>query len=307
MKALRTHEFGLPATTVLEDIEPTPPGQGQVSVRIEAASVNPLDVQILAGRKQAVFPIQFPYTLGTDFAGVIDAVGLDVDGFRRGDRVAGRLDPRTGGAFAEYVNVAEASLCLLPAGIPSEQFAAVPTAAGTARQALFDAGGLVAGQRVLIHAGAGGVGHFAVQLAKQAGAHVIATASAKNLAWVRNLGADEVIDHQAGDFPQRLGGVDLVLDTRGGETLERSWAVVRPGGIVVSIVVHTIQPRGDIRGVFTSIKHLPSALDGVVRGVAAGRLQVMLDSTYPLADAGAALQRVADGHARGKVVIRVAP
>jgi len=304
MKALRFHEFGSPSHAVLEDVFQGAPGIDQVSVRIEAASVNPLDLKILAGHMQGVFPVAFPYTPGTDFAGVVDAVGSAVAGFGPGDRVMGRVDPSAGGAFAQRAVVPALALCRIAAGMSFEQAAAMPTAAGTAWLALFEVGKLAAGQRVLIHAAAGGVGSFAVQFARQAGAHVFATASARNHALVRELGAHEVIDYRSEDFAGLLQGLDLVIDTIGGETGERSWQVLRPGGTLVSIVDHAVEARGDIDGRFAFFRHDPAVLHGIVNGFEAKRLQIILDTIHPLEDARTALEQVAQGHARGKVIIR---
>lgn len=305
MKALRIHAFGSPDSPALEEIPLPEPGPGEVLVRVKAASVNPLDLKILAGQKQAAFPIAFPYTLGTDVAGVVAAVGEDVTDLRHGDRVVGRLDPKAGGAFAQFARVSASTLQLVPESLDLSRAAALPTAAGTAFQALIRAGQLTHGQRVLIHAGAGGVGSFAVQFAKQAGAFVIATASTHNLALVRKLGADRVIDRSYEDFTQCVSEVDLVLDTRGAETLERSWSVVKPGGRVVSIVDPQIRPRDGVHAQFATIQHDPVTLLALLQRVANGGLEVLIDSSFTLDDAPGALARVALGHAVGKVLIRM--
>jgi NADPH:quinone reductase-like Zn-dependent oxidoreductase len=306
MKAFRIREFGAPSLATLDDV-PTPvPGPGQVRVRIEAASVNPLDLKILAGYMQSVFPVSLPYTLGTDFAGVVEATTLDAGQLQPGDRVVGRLDPSSGGAFAQQVIASVESLGRIPASMSFEQAAALPSAAGTAWLALFGAGKLSAGQKVLIHAAAGGVGTYAVQFAKQAGAHVIATCSSKNHALVKELGADEVIDYRNEDFAARLNNVDLVIDTIGGDTAERSWSVIRGGGALVTLVDFAIKSRGDIRGEFVFFQHDRAALENIISGFDNNWLQVILDTIHPLDDARAALEHVAGGHARGKVVIRVA-
>ncbi|MCW7541282.1 NADP-dependent oxidoreductase [Aquabacterium sp. A7-Y] len=304
MKALRVYEFGTPDLAVLEDVAIGDPGARQVAVRVEAAGVNPLDLKILAGSMQPVFPVSMPYTLGTDIAGVVEAVGPEVDRFKPGDRVVGRLDPTAGGGFAEYAVIAAQSLCPIPEDMSQEQAAALPTGAGTAWLALFGVGQVRAGQRVLIHAAAGGVGSFAVQFAKQAGAHVIATASSKNHPLVRELGADEVLDYRHEDFAKRLQDLDMVLDTVGGETLERSWQVVRPGGTLVSTVDPGVQARGDIQARFVFFKHDAVLLNTILQVFQARQLQVVLDTVHPLDDARAALEQVASGHARGKVIIR---
>jgi NADPH:quinone reductase-like Zn-dependent oxidoreductase len=303
MKALRIHEFGTPSHAVLEDHALAAPGTGHIAVRIEAASVNPLDLKMLAGYMQPVFPIEFPYTLGTDFAGTVEAVGLQVTSFQPGDRVVGRLAPADGGAFAQSALVPAQALCRIPASMSCEQAAALPTTAGSAWLALCGAGKLKAGQRMLIHGGAGGVGSFAVQFAKQAGAHVIATASSPNHGLLKELGADEVIDYRHEDFTTRCNDVDLVVDTIGGDTAERSWQVIKPGGALVSLADHTIKPRGDIRGEFVFFSNDTASLERIVKRFESKQLQVILDTIHPLQEARAALEQVANGHARGKVVI----
>jgi len=304
MKALRIHEFGNPSLAVLEDLPPAEPGPGQVSLRIEAASVNPLDLKMLAGHMQQVFPVNLPYTLGTDLAGVVLQAGPGVARFKPGDRVVGRLEPTAGGAFAQAAVIPAQALSPMPADMSFEQAAALPTAAGTAWLALFGAGKLQAGQRVLVHAAAGGVGSFAVQFARQAGAHVIATASARNLGLAGELGAHEVIDYQRQDFAGLLREVDLVLDTVGGDTLERSWQVLAPRGAVVSTVDFAVKPRGNQAGAFVFFQHDAEALSGILESFKAKQLQIVLDTIHPLDDARAALEQVAGGHARGKVIVR---
>ncbi|AKJ30170.1 NADP-dependent oxidoreductase [Caldimonas brevitalea] len=304
MQALRIHEFGAPDRAVLQPVALRDPGPGEAAVRIEAASVNPLDLKILTGAMQSVFPVELPYTLGTDMSGVVESVGTGVTSVRPGDRVVGRLEPTAGGAFAEHALVPATALCVLPPEIPHEQAAALPTAAGTAWQALFKVGQLMPGQRVLIHAAAGGVGSFAVQLAKRAGAQVVATASARNQALVRDLGADQVLDYRDAAFWEGLQGLDLVLDTVGGDTLARSWQVLGPGGTLLSIVDPNVAARGSSQAQFVFFRHEPDVLNRVLAAVQTGELKVVLDSLHPLDRAGAALQRVAGRHARGKVIVR---
>jgi len=306
MQALRIHDFGSTRQVALEDERPTAPGAGYVDVRIEAASVNPLDLKILAGYMQPVFPIRFPYTLGTDFAGTVEAVGAEVSGFKLGDRVVGRLAPTQGGAFAQSASVPLHTFCRIPDSMSYEQAAALPTAAGSAWLALFGVGKLQAGQSVLIHAAAGGVGSFAVQFAKRAGAYVMATASSQNHALVKELGADEVIDYRREDFATRCRNVDVVIDTIGGDTGERSWQVIKAGGALVSLADHTIQSRGDIRGEFVFFNNDALALEQIVKLFESQQLQVILDTIHSLEEGRAALEQVAHGHARGKVIIRAA-
>jgi len=272
-------------------------------VRIEVASVNPLDLKMIAGYMQQVFPVDFPYTPGTDFSGVVDAVGSAVTHLTPGERVVGRCAPGAGGAFGERLVIAASELVSIPDAMSFEQAACLPTAFGAARLALFDTGRLVAGERVLIHAGAGGVGVMAVQLAHHAGAHVIATASGKNCDLVRSLGADEVIDYRSDDFT-RQRNVDLVLDTMGGTVLEQSWSVLGPGGRIASLAAFDIAPRHDHPGAFVFLSEAVSVLPEAIALFLAGRLQIVTDTIFDLANVGAALDKLSTGRARGKVLIR---
>ncbi|AZZ92645.1 NADP-dependent oxidoreductase [Hahella sp. KA22] len=305
MKALRIHSFGTPDQAQLQDFTPSHPGPGEILIRTEAASINPLDIKMIGGYMQPVFPVDLPYTPGTDIAGVVAETGPDVETFKAGDRVCGRLTPSAGGGFAEAAVAPAHDFCLMPADMSFEQAAALPTAAGTAWLALFDVGELRAGIRVLIHAAAGGVGAFAVQFAKQAGAYVIATASAKNHPLLKELGADECIDYrQDGSFTQFEGSVDLVLDGVGGAATERSWSLIRPGGVLASLVDHSIQSQGDIRGTAVFFQNDATSLKKIITRFSERRLQIVLDAIHPLDQAHAALQQVAAGHTRGKVIIR---
>jgi NADPH:quinone reductase-like Zn-dependent oxidoreductase len=218
MKALRLHVYGDIASVVTEDISVPDVGPDEVLIRVAAASVNPLDLKLITGHAAAHFPLTFPYTLGTDLAGTVEQSGPLAARWRPGDSVIARPAPRRGGAFAEFAIVPASQVASAPKSLPIETAAGLPTAAATAWQALFETAHLERGQTVLIHAGAGGVGSFAVQLARIAGAHVIATASAANADLVRELGALRVIDYRTQDFATDLDDVDVVLDTIGGET-----------------------------------------------------------------------------------------
>lgn len=305
MQAASIQEFGSHADLAMHTIALPAPGAGEVAVRIEAAAVNPLDVKMIAGYMQQVFPAALPYTPGTDFSGVVTSLGAGAHGLEVGDRVVGRREPGGGGALAEYTLAQADTLVVIPDTMSYEQAAALPTAFGTARQALFDAGRLRAGQRVLVHAGAGGVGSFAIQLAKGCGAYVAATASAGNLALLKELGADDAIDYRADDFT-RLSGFDLVLDTVGGDTLARSWQVLAEGGTLATLVDFAIAPQDGRHGSFVFFADATAALREAMTMFGDGRLQIVIDSLYPLDQAGAALHKVAAGHARGKVIVRAA-
>ncbi|QYX82307.1 NADP-dependent oxidoreductase [Streptomyces akebiae] len=214
--------------------EPTV-GERDVLVRVEAAGLNPLDEKIRAGEFKQILPYKLPLILGNDVAGTVIGVGTAVRGFKPGDEVYARPDQDRIGTFAERIAVAEGDLALKPASISMEEAGSLPLAALTAWQALVERGKVRPGQKVLIHAGAGGVGSIAIQLAAHLGASVATTASGSNADFVRALGADTVIDYRTQDFEQLLTGYDLVLDSIGGETLEKSLRVLKPGGKAIGI------------------------------------------------------------------------
>jgi NADPH:quinone reductase-like Zn-dependent oxidoreductase len=304
MKAALIKAFGGADLITIGEVNSRSPGQNEILVRVEAASVNPLDLKIIAGYMQQVFPVELPYIPGTDFSGVVDAVGAEVTDIRPGDRVFGRTAPSVGGAFGKSVVIEATEVFPIPAEMSAEQAAALPTAFGTAQQALFDIGHLERGQRVLIHAAAGGVGSFAVQLAHRAGAHVIATASAKNVDLVKSLGADEVIDYRTRDF-STLRDIDLVIDTIGADTLNKSWSVLRAGGRISTLVEFGIKPTDGHSGEFVFFASATPYLPIAISLFKAGDLQIVTDSIFPLDEARSALEKVATGHARGKVLVRM--
>jgi NADPH:quinone reductase-like Zn-dependent oxidoreductase len=210
-------------------------GADDVLVRVEAAGLNALDEKIRAGEFKRILPYKLPLVLGNDVAGTVIGVGARVRGFRPGDEVYARPDKDRIGTFAERIAVAEGDLALKPVSISMQEAGSLPLVALTARQALVERGKVQPGQKVLIHAGAGGVGSIAIQLAKHLGAHVATTASGSNADFVRELGADTVIDYRTQDFEQLLAGYDLVLDSLGGENLAKSLRVLKPGGKAIGI------------------------------------------------------------------------
>lgn len=306
MKTSYIHAFGGPDVIQLgtAPIPAAAPQAHEATVQVDMASVNPLDLKMIAGYMQQVFPITFPYTPGTDFSGVVDTVGAAVTHLKPGDRVVGRSAPGAGGAFARRLVISASDLVAIPAEMSFEQAASLPTAYGAARLALFETGHLQAGERVLIHAGAGGVGMMAVQQAHHAGAYVIATASGNNLALVKSLGADEVIDYRSADFTQ-LRDIDLVLDTLGGDVLEQSWSVLAPGGRIASLVDFDIAPKDGHAGTFVFFADAARVMPEAIAMFLGGRLQILTDTIFPLDQTRAALEKLATGHARGKVLIRV--
>ena len=303
MKAARINEYD--ATPVVEDV-PTPDiGIDEVLVRVAAASLNPLDVKIQKGSLHAVFPISFPYTLGTDLAGTVEGVGAGVSDWRVGDAVVARVDPSSGGALAEFAVVPAAYLVAVPEAIAMESAAGIPTTAATAWQALFDVADLQRGQSVLVHAGAGGVGSFAIQFARAAGARVIATASGDGIEIARELGADEVIDYREQRFWEQMSDLDVVLDTVGGETTQQSAQALRLGGVLVSIPVppdEGVANGHDIKVVGVFHQSDAALLKKVVDQVEAGA-KVLVDRSVPLTALDEAFDHQRSGHARGKIVL----
>lgn len=304
MKAALIHAFGGPEVVTIGAATPRAPQADEIVVRVEAVALNPLDLKIVAGYMQQVFPIALPYVPGTDFSGVVESVGAEASHLKAGDRVVGRTQPGAGGALAKQVVINAGSVLAMPEGMSFEQGAALPTAFGTASQALLDIGALKQGETVLIHAAAGGVGSMAVQLAHEAGARVIATASARNHELVRSLGADQVIDYRTQDFSQ-LRDVDVVLDTIGADTLEKSWSVLGQGGRIATTVEFGIAARDGHAGTSVFFADAARFLPEAFRMFAQGRLQIVTDTIFKLDEARSALERLATGHARGKLIVRV--
>lgn len=313
MKAVQIYQYGSIDNAVLEEIPVPEIGLDEVLVQVEAASINPLDVKLISGDMKDYFPLTMPYTVGTDLSGTVVEAGLLAARWKQGDRVIARLEPGSslsqhrGGAFAEFVVVPAQLLTTAPTKLDLATSAGLPTVAGTAWQALFETAHLEAGQTVLVHAGAGGVGSLAVQIAKYIGAHVISTASAANADLVRSLGADQVIDYRAEDSSVALRDVDVVLDTIGGETLSKSYQVVKPGGFLISIVMPPDQEQAEAHGITaTFIGHASDAarLDLISGLCDAGKLRVIVDRTLHLSDVQDGLAYSASGRARGKILLR---
>lgn len=304
MKAIRI--IGYKAEPVLEDITKPVPTSGQVLIRVRAAGLNPLDVKLQRGDMDQFFPLTFPYTLGTDLAGDIEQLGPDVEGWALGDQVVARTDPTAGGAFAEYALVPAELLAKAPGTLPLKEAAGIPTAAGTAWQALFESAELAEGQKVLIHAGTGGVGSFAIQFAHSVGARVFATASGSGLDIVRLLGADRGIDYRCEDFVQKVADIDVVLDTMGGETQQRSFDVLRTGGHLLSTVMppdETLAAAHNVTAGFVFHASDGQRLARVSKAIDQYGMQVLVDRTVPFTEFIQAFQHQASGHAQGKIII----
>jgi NADPH:quinone reductase-like Zn-dependent oxidoreductase len=308
MNAIRMHSYGGPEVLQYEDAPRPQIRKGEVLVRVHAAGVNPLDWKVRSGSLNGFIQHKLPLIPGWDVSGVVEEVGPGVSQFMKGDEVFAMADPTRDGAYADYIAVPEAALALKPESLYHVRAATVPVSALTAWRALFDLGQLQARQRILIQGGSGGVGHFAVQLAKWKGAYVIATASTKNQELLRKLGADETIDYTTQEFEKLPEKVDLVLDTIGGETQERSWRVLKKGGALLSLV----QPpsvekarRFGVRGMMCSVQPDGAQLGEIAKLIDSAKLKPVIDRILPLSEARRAHELTQDGHIRGKIVLRV--
>jgi NADPH:quinone reductase-like Zn-dependent oxidoreductase len=310
MRAVSQQTFGDPNVLHTVEVPEPTPLPSEVLVRVHAASVNPVDAMVRSG----MFPLlgEPPFILGWDVSGVVEEVVPGVTRFAVGDEVYGMpFFPRAGNAYAEYVAVPSRQLAGKPAALDHEHAAALPLAGLTAWQALVDTADVQPGQRVLIHAGGGGVGHLAVQIAKARGAHVVATASGPKRDFVLGLGADEVIDYRAVDITEAIQGMDVVLDTVGGPVGRQSIDVLRPGGLLVTIVDRTdtalrgaaIEAGRRFAGVTVEPDHV--GLEALAALVDAGRLRPYVEHAIALEDAAKAHELIESGRTQGKIVLTV--
>ena len=307
MRAVVAHEYGAPDVLKLEQVQRPEPNDDEARVRVIASSVNPADPLTLSGRYAKEFGTHLPLIAGYDIAGIVEKTGANVTQLKVGDAVYGY--PTFGGGWADYVNVKEWEVAAKPKSLNFAEAAAVPMGASTAWQSLVDVAKLQPGQTILIHGGSGGVGSFAVQIAKARGARVIATASTANQDLLKQLGADVAVDYTKTKFEDVAKDVDAVLDPVGKETLARSYGVVKKGGIVMSLVARPdpaeLKKHG-IRG--TGISSHPDAKDlaEIAQLIDAGKIKPIVTEVLPLADAVKAQQQAATHHTRGKVVLRIA-
>ena len=303
-----------------------------VLVQIHAASVNPVDLKIRDGKLKLVLPYRLPFVLGNDLAGVVIRAGSAVRRFKPGDEVYARPDKDRIGAFAEFISIKEEAVANKPKQLTMEEAASIPLVGLTAWQALIERANLQRGQKVLIHAGSGGVGTFAIQLAKHVGAIVATTTSTTNVEWVKRLGADVVIDYKKDDFETMLRDYDAVLDTQGGETLEKSLRVLRPGGKLISISgppdpdfakeigatwiiglamrllsyrIRSSAKRHHVSYSFLFMRPSADQLRKIGSLIEAGVIRPVVDRVFPFESTKEALAYVEKGHAKGKVVIKV--
>jgi len=307
MRAVVAHEYGAPEVLKLEQVQRPEPNDDEALVRVIASSVNPADPLTLSGKYAKEFGTHLPLIPGYDIAGVVEKTGANVTKLKVGDAVYGY--PTFGGGWADYVTVKESEVAAKPKSLNFVESAAVPMGALTAWQALVDVAKLQPGQTILIHGGSGGVGNFAVQIAKARGARVIATASTANQELLKQLGADVAVDYTKTKFEDVAKQVDAVLDPVGKDTLARSYGVVKKGGIVMSLVARPdpaeLQKHG-IRGAGISVHPDADDLTEIAQLIDAGKIKPIVTEVLRLSDAVMAQQQAATHHTRGKVVLRIA-
>jgi len=309
MKAVRIHQYGGNDTLSYEDAPLPKIDADDILVRVKAAGVNPVDWKISGGHLKGMIPHKLPLILGWDVSGVVEAVGENVQNFKIGDEVYSRPEIARDGTYAEYIAIKSTEVAKKPTTIDHVHAAGLPLAGLTAYQALFEVSKLTAGQTILIHAAAGGVGSLAVQMAKIAGAYVIGTASAKNKDFLLELGVDKAIDYQSEDFATLASDVDVVFDTIGGETQETSWKVIKNGGIMVSVVAPPSADKAaehNVRGEFLFITPNAAQLTEIAKWVDEGKLTNHIEKVFPLHDAAKAFELSQTGRVRGKLILQVA-
>lgn len=310
MKAIVINQYGDKEELKEKELTKPEPEADEVLIKIQAAAVNPIDWKLRYGYLKEKLSFEFPIVLGWDAAGIVEKVGEDVDAFQKGDRVFVRPELSNRGTYAEYTTAKEELVAKMPDNINFKEAAAVPLAGLTAYQTLVDVGNLNSGDKVLIHAGAGGVGSFAVQIAKKLGAYVATTASTKNVEFLKSLGADQVIDYTKDDFSQELEDYDLVIDTLGGEIQDKSLTILKNGGMLVSIVEEPDQEKAEKLGVKTKFHWLipdGKELAALAEMMEKEELKPVVGSTFPFTEQGLkdAHELSETHHARGKIVIEI--
>ncbi|WP_125588403.1 NADP-dependent oxidoreductase [Companilactobacillus jidongensis] len=308
MRAVVIDEYGNKDKLHMENIAIPEIADDEVLVEVKATSVNPIDWKLREGYLAEMIPLKFPIVLGWDVAGVITRVGQNVTGFRSGDNVLARPDLTNRGTYAEYTAVKEDKLAKLPNNVSFEEAASLPLAGLTAWQGVYENLEVKPGQTVLMQGGAGGVGIIGIQLLKHIGAHVITTASAKNKELLQSLGADEVIDYHETDFSKVLNNVDAVFDTIGGDTLDKSYSIIKKGGHLVTIDGQIDEKKVEAQGITANAiwlrpngKQLTELVDFVSDGV----VKTVIDSVHPFSEDGVKkAQEISESHhAKGKIVI----
>ncbi|MCJ2016460.1 NADP-dependent oxidoreductase [Methylobacterium sp. E-065] len=310
MKACRVHRFGPPSVITLEDVPRLEPGEGEVLVKVHASGVGPWDAWIRAGR--SLLPQPLPLTLGSDVSGTVAALGPSVSKFTPGDAVFGVTNKRFTDGYAEYALASAGMLAIKPDRLAHVDAASLPVVAVTAWQALFDHAHISNGRTVLIHGAAGNVGTYAVQFARAAGARVIAAASTADHAYLRSMGASDVVDARAEGFEDKMNPVDAVIDLVGGELQARSFSIIKPGGTLVSAVSRpdpTLAAAHNVTAKFFFVDVTTDLLGQIAAEVVAGRIVTQIGAILPLAGARTAHEILEGSHPRlrGKIVLRVVP
>src|SRR5215470_16381780 len=308
MEAVRIDTFGSREVMKCRKLPIPTPGLNEILLKVKAASINPVDWKIREGQYPAVKSDKLPYVLGRDVSGVVEACGMETNGHQKDDEIYAML-AFDRGAYAEHVIVKPNEAAPKPRSIDHVSAAGVPLAGLAAWQGLFKYGELKAGQRVLIHGGSGGVGHFAIQFAKAKGAHVITTVSERHIEFVRELGADEVVDYKKQKFEDVAHEVDLVLDLIGGETRKRSWPVLIKGGILVSTMMEPFQenPRElGVRAAHYTVQENGEELHEIGSLIDAGKVKPKISKVFDFHEVGLAHECVEKGDTEGKVVLKVA-
>ena len=305
VRKVRIHRFGGPEVVQVDNVEPSLPDALQVLVSVQAASINPVDFKIRNGQYPAVKEDRLPYTLGRDVSGVIEKCGAQATQFSVGDAVLGIVGIG-GGGYAEKAVLDQQAIARKPAAVDHVHAAAIPLAGLTAWKGLFRYGQLKGGQSVLIHGGSGGVGHFAIQFAKAKGARVLTTVSTANVAFARDLGADVVIDYKTQRFEDQARDLDMVFDLIGGETRERSWKLLKRGGVLVSTLAEPSQETAlqfGVRALRYTVEANGSELDEITNLVVSGKVKPHVGTTFRLEQAVPAMAVVEHGGSAGKVVL----
>ncbi len=310
MKAVRIHQYGGPEVLSYEDAPRPEPASDEVLVRVHAVGINPVDWKTREGGMSGRYHDPFPLIVGWDISGVVEAAGDNVTRFKVGDEVFGMVNfPSIGSAYAEYVASPETHLALKPSNVDHIQAAAVPLAALTVWQALYEAGDLQAGQRLLILGASGGVGHLAVQIAKAKGAYVIGAASTSNLDFVKSLGADEVVDYTLDDFETQIQPVDMVFNIATEALARHSLSLIKAGGTLISVagrVDHEKAAAHQVKAENILVHTSGDQMGQIADLMAAGQLKVVISDVFPLAEAGQAQELLQSRSVRrGKIVLQV--
>lgn len=332
MKAFFINKYGDSSTLQFGELNKPEIGESDVLVKVYSASVNPLDLKIQDGSLKVLLPYKFPIILGNDFSGVIEKTGKNVKNFKIGDKVYGKTEQARTGSFSEFLAIKETYIAKIPRNLTMEESASVPLVGLTAWQVLVERANIKKGQKVFIQAGSGGVGSFAIQLAKYLGATVATTAGAENIEWVKKLGADIVIDYRKEKFEDLLKGYDVVLDTLGGDFLEKSMKILKRGGKLISLagppdyqLAKDMNLSPVIRGImylisykvknmakkysvdysFLFMKASGIQLEKLNFIIESGKITPIIDKIFNFNETKEALEYVKKGHSKGKVIIKV--